>query len=140
MSSASSRTCAYRSTIRWIFCWCRLKRVSNACSSPFLAATTSICSGAASVRQATVGSAWWFIANLLISYVKRKASPDLEHCLSATYGIRARPAPNSQNRKSLNSQEKIEQKSKVSKPSDVETVETVEGAEAARKGYKHRKL
>jgi hypothetical protein len=63
---------------------------------------------------------------------QRKACPDLEHCLSATYAIRARPAPNLQNRKSLNFQEKIERKSKVSKPSDVESVETVEDVVVAR--------
>jgi hypothetical protein len=69
---------------------------------------------------------------------QRKACPDLEHCLSATYGIRARPAPNLQDRKSLNFQEKIERKSKVSKLNDVETVETVEGADATRNGYDER--
>jgi hypothetical protein len=63
---------------------------------------------------------------------QRKACPDLEHRVSATYEIRARPAPNSQNRKSLNFQEKVEQKSKVSKLRDVETVETVEGVEVTR--------
>lgn len=46
---------------------------------------------------------------------QRKANRDLEHCLSATYGVRARPAPNLQNPKSLNFQEKIERKSKMSK-------------------------
>lgn len=46
----------------------------------------------------------------------------------------AKAAPNSQNRKSLNFQDKIDRKSKVSKPSDVETVETVEAAEATRAG------
>lgn len=46
----------------------------------------------------------------------------------------AKAAPKSQNRKSLNFQDKIDRKSKVSKPSDVETVETVEAAEATRAG------
>jgi len=63
---------------------------------------------------------------------QRKACPDLEHCVSATYAIRARPAPNLQDRKSLNFQAKIEQKSKVSKLRDVETVEIVEGVEVTR--------
>ena len=63
---------------------------------------------------------------------QRKACPDLEHCVSATYGIKARPAPNLQDRKSLNFQEKIEQKSKMSKLRDVETVEIVEGVEVTR--------
>jgi len=66
---------------------------------------------------------------------QRKASRDLEQCLSATYGIKARPAPNRQNRKSLNFQEKIERKSKVSKLSDVESVEIVEAGDATRNGY-----
>lgn len=57
---------------------------------------------------------------------QRKANRDLEHCLSGTYGIKARPEPNLQDRKSLNFQEEIERKSKVSKLSDVESVETVE--------------
>jgi len=61
-----------------------------------------------------------------------RRAQSLEHGLSATCGIEARPPPNLQNRKSLNSQEKIERKSKVSKPSDVETVETVEGVEVTR--------
>jgi hypothetical protein len=64
-----------------------------------------------------------------------KGIPSLEHCLSATHGIRARPAPNLQDRKSLNLQEKIKWKSKVSKLSDVENVETVEAGEATRNGY-----
>ena len=55
-----------------------------------------------------------------------RRAQSLEHCLSATSGIKARPAPNLQNRKSLSFQEKIERKSKVSKLSDVENVETVE--------------
>jgi hypothetical protein len=63
---------------------------------------------------------------------QRKACPDLEHCVSAAYAIRARRAPNVQDRKSLNFQEKIEQKSKVSKLRDVETVEIVEGVEVTR--------
>jgi hypothetical protein len=71
---------------------------------------------------------------------QRKANRDLEHCLSATYGINARPAPNLQNRKSLNFQEKIERKSKVSKPSDVENVETVEAGEATRMATISRKV
>jgi hypothetical protein len=62
----------------------------------------------------------------------------LEHCLSATCGIKARPAPNLQNRKWLNFQDKIDRKSKVSKLNDVETVETVEAAEATRNGYEER--
>jgi hypothetical protein len=66
---------------------------------------------------------------------QRKVCPDLEHCLSPTCGIKARPAPNLQNRKSLNFQEKIERKSKVSKLSDVENVETVEGGDPTRNGY-----
>jgi gamma-glutamyl phosphate reductase len=66
---------------------------------------------------------------------QRKACPDLEHCLSATFGIKASPAPNLQNCKSLNFQGKIKRKSKVSKLSDVENVETVEADEATN-GYK----
>jgi hypothetical protein len=69
---------------------------------------------------------------------QRRRAQSLEHCLSAICGIKARPAPNLQNRKSLNFQEKIDWKSKVSKLSDVETVETVEGAEATRNGYEER--
>ena len=42
---------------------------------------------------------------------------------------KARTTPNAQNRKSLNFQEKVEQKLKVLKRSDVETVETVEAGE-----------
>jgi hypothetical protein len=60
---------------------------------------------------------------------------NLEHCLSAISGIKARPAPNLQNRKLLNFQEKIERKSKVSKLSAVESVEIVEAGEATRNGY-----
>ena len=69
---------------------------------------------------------------------QRKTSPGLEHCLSATYGIRARPAPNLQDRKWLNFQDKIDRKSKVSKLDDVETVETVEAGEETRNGYEGR--
>ena len=65
---------------------------------------------------------------------ERKRAQSLERCLSATSGMKARPAPNLQNRKSLNFQEKIEWKSKVSKLGDVETVETVEAGEATRNG------
>jgi hypothetical protein len=36
--------------------------------------------------------------------VSERRAPSLEHCLSATCGIRARPAPNLQNCKSLNFQ------------------------------------
>src|SRR5260370_26572977 len=46
---------------------------------------------------------------------QRKRAQSLEHCLSATCRIKARPAPNLQNRKSLNFQDKIDRKSKVSK-------------------------
>jgi hypothetical protein len=67
--------------------------------------------------------------------VAAKRVQSLEHCLSATSGIKASPAPNLQNRKSLNFQGKIKRKSKVSKLSDVENVETVEAAEATN-GYK----
>ena len=42
---------------------------------------------------------------------------------------KARTTPDSQNRKSLNFQKKVEQKLKVLKRSDVETVETVEAGE-----------
>jgi hypothetical protein len=42
---------------------------------------------------------------------------------------KARTTPNARNRKSLNFQEKVEQKLKVLKRSDVETVETVEAGE-----------
>jgi hypothetical protein len=48
--------------------------------------------------------------------------------------VKAKAAPNLQNRKWLNFQDKIDRKSKVSKLNDVETVETVEGAEAIRNG------
>jgi hypothetical protein len=67
------------------------------------------------------------------------APPSLLHDV-LTHAVRARPPPNLQDRKSLNFQEKIEQKSKVSKPSDVETVETGEDGEATRNGYYNRKV
>ena len=54
--------------------------------------------------------------------------------------VKAKAAPNLQNRKSLNFQEKTERKSKMSKPSDVETVETVEGAEAAQMTTRKAKM
>jgi hypothetical protein len=55
-----------------------------------------------------------------------------------THVVKAKAAPNFQNRKWLNFQDKIERKSKVSKRNDVETVETVEGAEVTRNGHYNR--
>ena len=53
---------------------------------------------------------------------------------------KARTAPNVQNRKSLNFQDKIDGKSKVSKPIGVETAETAEVAEVTQAGTRKRKL
>lgn len=60
------------------------------------------------------------------------------NAVALTYEPKAIAAPNLQNRKWLNFQDKIDRKSKVSKLSDVETVEAVEGVEATRNGYKER--
>ena len=67
------------------------------------------------------------------------APPSLLHDV-LTHAVMARPPPNLPDRKSLNFQEKIEQKSKVSKLSNVEIVETVEAAAATRMGTRKGKL
>jgi len=55
-----------------------------------------------------------------------------------THEVKARAAPNLQNRKWLNFQDKIDRKSKASKLNDGETVETVEGAEATQNNYEEK--
>jgi hypothetical protein len=69
-----------------------------------------------------------------------KGEKGFQYRLRPTHEVKAKAAPNLQNRKSLNCQEKIDRKSKVSKLNDVETVETVEGAEATRMARRKGKL
>ena len=82
-----------------------------------------------------------FITSLSISYMLAKGEKRFfTTAFALTHEVKAKAAPNSQNRKSLSFQEKIEWKSKVSKLNDVETVETVEAGEATRNGYSNRKV
>jgi len=80
-----------------------------------------------------------FITSLSISYMLAKGEI-FTAAFALTQEVKAKAAPNSQNRKWLNFQDKIDRKSKVSKLNDVETVETVEDAEATRNGYYNRKV
>jgi len=79
-----------------------------------------------------------FITRLSIIYMLAKGEKSFHHFLRPTHEVKAKAAPNLQNRKWLNFQAKIERKSKVSKVNDVETVETVEAGEATGNGYEER--
>jgi hypothetical protein len=57
---------------------------------------------------------------------QRKAGRVFTSAFALTHEVKAKAAPNLENRKWLNFQGKIDRKSKVSKLSDVENVEIVE--------------
>jgi hypothetical protein len=82
-----------------------------------------------------VGFDLLFITSLSISYAGERREEVFTIAFALTHEVKAKAAPNLQNRKWLNFQEEIEWKSKVSKLSDVESVETVEAGEATRNGY-----